>query len=159
MNENTMAVHAVIRKADENLTVKELWEKTSKVFSLSHVYYLVRRYKLPFKKMERTKPFRHLKALQEMETKDMTINQMMVKLNLSTRNDYQCVLNTLKSNGLPFKNQRATAWDFRLLALDTTNMSIDEISKAIGMEHGWQTNKLYEILPKLGKTYKSRKKG
>lgn len=94
-----------------------------------------------------------------MNTKDMTIKQMMVKLGLSTRNDYQCVFDTLKSNGLAFKNQRATAWDFRLLALDTTEMTIDEISKAIGMEHAWQTNKLYVILPKLGKTYKSRKKG
>ncbi len=159
MNENKDAVHAVIRKADENLTVNDLWEKTYKVFSLSHVYYLVRKYKLPHKKMERTKPFRHLKALQEMNTKDMTIKQMMVKLGLSTRNDYQCVFDTLKSNGLAFKNQRATAWDFRLLALDTTEMTIDEISKAIGMEHAWQTNKLYVILPKLGKTYKSRKKG
>ena len=82
------------------------------------------------------------------------------------RLDYVChwaitttgkILMTLRKNNLKFKHARKSTWDSKLMVLDTTDLTIDEISKQIGMQHAWQKNKLYEKLPKLGKTYKSRR--
>lgn len=157
MKADTGAIQTITALANENTTVHELWEKSGKTFSNSHVYYIVRKHKLPFKRADKTKPFKHLKALQAISTETMTIKQIMVKLNLSSRNDYHAVLMTLKKNNLKFKQAKSTAWDFKLLELDTENMTIDQIAKEIGMQHVWQSNKIYGLLSKIGKSYKSRK--
>lgn len=157
MNKNKEIVQAIIELANEQTTVQELWEKAGQGFSLAHVYYIVRTNKLPFKRKDTTKPFKHLAALQALDTENMSIKQIMTKLNLKTRIDYHLILATLRKNNLKFKHARKSSWDSKLLAIDTSNLTVDEISKQIGMQHAWQTNKLYEILPKLGKTYKSKR--
>jgi hypothetical protein len=157
MKADTGAIQTITALASENTTVQELWEKSGKVFSNSHVYYIVRKYKLPFKRAEKTKPFKHLKALQAINTETWTIKHMMGLLDLSSRNDYHAILMTLKKNNLKFEKAKNTTWDFKLLELDTENMTIDQIAEEIGMQHAWQANKLYGLLAKLGKSYKSRK--
>ena len=157
MNNKKGTVQAIIETANEQTTVQELWEKAGQGFSLAHVYYIVRTNKLPFKRKDTTKPFKHLAALQALDTENMNIKQIMSKLNLKSRTDYHSILMTLRKNNLKFKHARKSTWDSKLMVLDTTDLTIDEISKQIGMQHAWQTNKLYEKLPKLGKTYKSRR--
>lgn len=157
MRDNTIN-QSVIEMADKNLTIKELWVKTGKKLSLSHIYYLTRNKKLPFKKEKTTRPFKYLKDILNLETKNMTVKQIMVNLKLTTRNDYHCVLSTLKKNSIEFKQEiRNKDIDYKLLEIKTDDMTIDEIAKKVGLEIGWQTNKLYEILPRLGLSYKSRK--
>lgn len=150
-------LHQITALADLNTTVKELWEKSGKSFSNSHVYYIVRKHGLPFKRALKTKPFKHLKALQSLNTANMTIKQIMVKLGLSSRNDYHTIMATLKKNGLRFKQSKSSGIELKLIGMDTKEMTIDQIAKALGIIKLWKTNKLYKILRRLEKQYKSRK--
>lgn len=145
------------RQSSTELSVKEQWQATGETYSLSHIYYLIRKHDLPHKKYTATKPFQYLAALQTLDTKSMTIKQIMAKLNLTTRNQYARILDTLKKNGIDYKKEaRNKALDFKLLSLDTAEMTIDEIAIKAGLQKGKGEKILYKKLPQLGLTYKSR---
>lgn len=148
-------IQTIIDNASTDKTVEDLWKLTNQEVSLSHTYYIVRKHKLPFKKKPYDKSYKDLEEVKKLDTQNMTINQIMAKLNLSTRNDYYRITKTLINNKLPYKQgKKSTQWDFQLLQLDTKNLTVKEIAKHLGLTKVWQLKKLYPIMKNLGLQYK-----
>lgn len=95
---------SLAKVADETLTIKEIWEKAGKYYSLSYVYITMRLNKFPYKKKEWKKPpFKYLEQIKCLQTQNLTIREIMGLLGLSTHNDYCCIHQALVKNNLPFK--------------------------------------------------------
>lgn len=162
--EQTGAFRELVKHADESLTIQEIWEKAGKPCSLSNAYYVMRKNALPFKECKTKKrPFKYLEQIKCMQTHNLTIKEIMVLLGLSTHSHYLTIYQTLIKNNLPFKftsdkrKERGSKWDFKLLELDTKNMTIKEIAASLGMVRTWEKSKLYGILNNLRLSYKREK--
>lgn len=147
-----------VKHSDESLTIREIWEKTGRAGSLSNAYYVIKANNLPYKKAPAGKGHKFLNQLQELDTTNMTIKEMMGKLGATSRHEYVSILNTLNKHGLKYKAHKFSSRHERELRLmDTANMTVNEISEKLGYTQEWKTHKLYTILPRLGLTYKKQK--
>lgn len=146
-----------VKHSHEDLTIRQIWERTGELGSLSNAYYVIKSNGLPYKPSTPGRKFKHLDALKQLDTANMTLKQMMGKLGLSKMGDYYTILETLTANGMPYKRAKfISKHEARLRTLDTENMTAHEIAAELGMEP-WKISKLYPILDKLGLIYKSAK--
>lgn len=110
-------IHGIIDKhskqkifdmASPDTTLRELFEKAGSGLKFSQIQSMLRLYSLPFKPASGTKPFKHLKALQSMNTEGMTIKEIMAELDLDILNNTEfCnVMRALQRNNLPYKKMR-----------------------------------------------------
>lgn len=156
-----------VKHSHEDLTIRQIWERTGELGSLSNAYYVIKSNGLPykastpgrkFKLLSETKYFNELKQL---DTPNLTIKQIMGKLGLTKTSEYYTVLKTLNANGMPYKRARylkkQSKHEAQLRGIDTANMTIKEIAKEMGFIHDWQIKKLYALMDKLGLTYKRAK--
>lgn len=147
-----------VKHSSDNLTIKEIWQKTGEMGSLSNAYYIINKNQLPHKEAQKGKGFKYLKNLKELDTENMTIKQIMGHLKLTAKSDYITILDTLNKNGLKYKKQIfKTKYENQLRTLDTENMTINQICFKLGFVENWQIKKLYVILKKLGLNYKRLK--
>lgn len=147
-----------VKHTDESLTIREIWEKTGKLGSLSNAYYVVKTNGLPYRKAARGRGFKHLDELKQLDTANLTIKQIMVKLGLTKTSDYVTIVETLNANKLPYKRAKfITKHETAIMSLDTANMTAKEIANAIGFTEEWQLRKLYQIIERLGITYQKAK--
>lgn len=100
-------VRELEKYADKTLTIKEIWEKAGKHYSLSYVYIIMRLNKFPYKKdvCKKKRPIKYLDQIKCLQTKNLTIKEIMGLLGLSKNNDYFCIYNALVKNNLPFRLQ------------------------------------------------------
>ena len=146
------------KHSSEDLTIREIWEKTSNLGSLSNAYYVIKTNGLPYKKAQRGRGFKHLDELKQLDTANLTIKQMMGKLGLKKTSDYVTIVETLNANKMPYKRAKfITKHETTILGLDTANMTAKDIAKAIGFTEEWQLRKLYQIIERLGITYQRAK--
>jgi transposase len=150
-----------VKHSHEDLTVKQIWEKTGKLGSLSNAYYVIRTNELPFKDAPKGRGIKPLESLAHIDTANMTIKQIMGQLGLTKTTDYYRVLKLLNAQGLPYKKAKFTSkFEAQLRAMDTASMTVREIAEQLGiykLGEEWRTEKLYTILPKLGLSYKKQK--
>ena len=149
---------AVWMATQSDLTPHQIWEKSGKVCSMSHVYYVLRTKRLNCNKHNHLRQFKELAEIQAMDTASMTVAQVMTRLNLIGRTNYHRILNTMTKNSLPFiKVVKHSKYESRLLEMDTKNMTVTEIAAELGMTKQWQKSKLYPILKSIGLEYKKEK--
>lgn len=150
-----------VKHSHEDLTIREIWEATGKLGSLSNAYYVMRANGLPYKNAPKGRGIKPLESLNHLDTANMTIKQMMGQLGLSKTTDYYRILRLLNAQGLPYKKAKfSSKYEKQLRAMDTANMTIKEIAEQLGIYkvgEEWRTDKLYTILPKLGLGYRKQK--
>jgi transposase len=150
-----------VKHSHEDLTIREIWEKTGKLGSLSNAYYVIKTNQLPYKNAPKGRTHKHDETLSKLDTANMTIRQIMAELGLSKTADYYRILKHLNAQELPYKRAKFTSkFERKLRSLDTANMTIKEIAEQLGIYkigQEWRADKLYTILPKMGLPYKKLK--
>ncbi len=114
-----MKVNCVNRYAQElqeidtnDLSIPEILEKLGldrkNVNHYQNILHALKKFNLPYKRQARIKPNQHLAALLQMNTKDMTVKQIMAELDLDLLSNtaYCYILRALGRNNIPFKGMK-----------------------------------------------------